>query len=133
MSLFPSSLFPTQAFADYFSMWNELDPARVRQLLDSAVTEDVIFCDPANDHVGRDALAANAIALHAAKPDYEYQVISGFDHHHDRYRYAWRIVERGATVIEGMDVTTVDGNGKLARIDGFFGPLPELPGAAARS
>ncbi len=119
--------FPTPEFERYMAMWNEPDPVARRRHLDFAVADDVVFCDPANFHIGRDALERNATALHAEEPDYEYQVASGFDHHHDRYRYAWQIVKHGEVVLKGMDVTTVDEHGKLQRIDGFFGPLPQVP------
>lgn len=105
-------------------MWNERDPIVRRQHLDFAVADDVEFCDPAHHYVGRDALERNVAELQSAEPDFEYLAASGFDHHHDRYRYAWRIVKHGEVVLEGMDVATINDAGQLQRIDGFFGPLP---------
>ena len=121
------SLFPSEPFEHYLAMWNSGDAATRRHHLERAVTADVIFCDPANHHVGIDALEHNATELNAAEPDFEFEIASGFDHHHDRYRYRWRVVKHGETVLEGMDVTTVDEQGLLQRIDGFFGPIPGRP------
>ena len=107
-------------------MWNERDPVARRRHLEAAVVEDVEFCDPAYDYVGRDALEANVVEVQA-DPDVQFEVASGFDHHHNRYRYNWRVVKHGEVLVQGMDVTTVDADGMLVRIDGFFGPIPELP------
>lgn len=41
-----------ESFAHYNAAWNEPDPARVRARLDLAVTDDVVFADPANHTLG---------------------------------------------------------------------------------
>ena len=51
--------------------------------------------------------------------------------HHDHARYAWELVgPDGAVAVAGLDVATLDADGRLTRIIGFFGELPALATAA---
>ena len=43
----------------------------------------------------------------------------------DLHRYAWEIRRDGELVLPGFDVTEVDAEGRVLRVLGFFGPLPE--------
>lgn len=115
-----------RAMQDYLAMWNERDMTTMRSLLDSAVSEDMVFADPANLHVGRDALAQNVTEFRERFPDADLSVASGVDSQHGRHRYAWRIEVGGELLLEGFDVSTVNGDGLIERVDGFFGPLPPL-------
>ena len=110
----------------YWDMWNEPDVALIRGHLDQAVSEDVLFVDPLHNHVGRDALEANVRTLRTDKPEYFFAMASEFDGHHDRYRYRWDLVKKGRVLIKGFDVTTLNADGMIERIDGFFGELKEL-------
>jgi hypothetical protein len=121
------SLFPIEAFDHYWAMWNERDVALVRMHLERAVTDDVVFCDPVAFHAGRDALEANVRQLRVARPTVEFALGSGVDSHHDRHRYRWRMLRKGRLLLNGFDVATTTADGLIERIDGFFGPLPELP------
>ncbi len=120
------SLFPNNAFANYWKMWNEPDMSLVRQYLDDAVTENFIFCDPNDHHSGRDALEANVRGFRSKYRDAVFVMASGFDTHHDRVRYRWDLTIRGKVYVEGLDVATVSAGGLIERIDGFFGDLPPL-------
>ncbi len=112
-----------QPFDTYFAMWNEVDAAQIRAHLDQAVSEDFIFCDPLHWHVGRDALEDNVQQFRQQYPEATLHVTSGFDHHHNRYRYEWEILRRGRSMLIGTDVATVAASGLIERIDGFFGSL----------
>ena len=120
------SRYSVEAFDHYWEMWNERDPTRVRAHLERAVTDDFVFCDPINFHVGKDALEANVHEFRAEQPDAEFVLASGVDHHHNRHRYRWDFTRRGRVLVEGFDVATVSENGLIERIDGFFGELPGL-------
>lgn len=120
------SLFPEPAFEHYWNMWNETDMSAVRGHLDQAVTPDFIFCDPLHFHVGRDALEENVRTFRGDQPQAEFAIGSGVDSHHNRYRYEWHLLRSGRVLVRGFDVTTVADNGLIERIDGFFGPLPDL-------
>lgn len=121
------SLFPVEAFDHYWMMWNESDLTNVRHHLDRAVTEDFIFCDPVEHHVGRDALEANVTTFRTKYPDAVFELASSVDTHHNRYRYRWDFSLRGKVFVEGLDIATVSDSGLIERIDGFFGALDPPP------
>lgn len=123
------SRYPIRAFEHYWTMWNTSDLAEARRHLDMAVTEDFIFCDPIEFHVGRDALEQNVRQFRSKFPDARFELRSGFDNHHNRYRYRWDMVDDDKVVVEGLDITTVADSGLIERIDGFFGQVPaDIPG-----
>ncbi len=62
--------------------------------------------------------------MKAGIPGAVYSRTSGVDSHHGLYRYSWQISRDGEVVLPGFDVTEVDGDGKVTRVLGFFGPLP---------
>ena len=107
----------------YMQMWNERDPEAIRGHLDAAVTEDCVWVDPLHQHVGRDALEANVREFRGQFPNADLGVGSNVDGHNDRFRYEWVIVNDGELMIRGFDVVTVDVDGMIERVDGFFGTL----------
>lgn len=113
-------------FARYLAAWNEPDPERVGEVLAPAVSPDVLFVDPANTVEGVGPLAAHIREARVAMPTAEYRLVSGIDGHNRRYRYLWQVWNEGSLVIPGMDAVTVDAEGRLERIDGFFGDFPPL-------
>lgn len=114
-----------ESFDHMLAAWNESDPTRVRGHLDLALARDVEFIDPSIETHGIDEFEANVHEVHRQLPGAVYSRISGVDSHHGLHRYAWRIANDGQTVLEGFDVTEADDDGKVRRVLGFFGPLPE--------
>gem|GEM_PF-1544518 len=114
------------ALVAYWTAWNESDLDRVRTHLASAVTSDVEWNDPRDSFVGIDELEAAVRRLRTSKPDYVFTIASEIDQHHDRLRYRWNMTRKNRTLMEGLDVVTVEpSTGLLARVDGFFGhPTP---------
>jgi len=46
--------------------------------------------------------------------------------HHDQLRFAWELAApNGAVTVAGIDVGALASDGRLHRITGFFGELPE--------
>ncbi len=122
------SVSDLECFGDYLAAWNEPDPPRVRALLERSVTDGVVFADPANRTEGREALLALILEAREALPTAAYRQTSGIDGGHDhRYRYLWEVVIDGEVALVGMDCTTIDGDGRIERLDGFFGAFPEAP------
>lgn len=115
----PATPMP-EALDHYWQMWNEPNLDRVRGHLDRAVAKGFEFADPINHHVGRDALETNVRDLRTERPDVEFVLGSAIDGHHGRYRYAWHMKQGGRVVLRGLDVATLDEDGLLLRIDGFF-------------
>ena len=90
---------------------------------------DVLFVDPAHVTHGLDELEAMIVrARRDERPTASYHRISGVDGHNRRYRYLWEVHIDGALAVPGMDVTTVDEEGRIVQIDGFFGEFPPLEG-----
>lgn len=114
------------ALVAYWSAWNEPDVERIRSHLVGAVTEHVEWNDPRDAFVGIDELEQAMRRLRTSKPDYAFVIASEIDRHHDRLRYRWDMVRNGRTLMEGLDVVTLEpSSGLVARVDGFFGhPTP---------
>ncbi len=113
------------AFDQMLAAWNEPDPARIRALLEQALSPDVHFIDPSIDVTGIDGFEANVHEVHERIPGAVYSRTSGVDCHHNLYRYTWAIHRNGELALPGFDVAEVDPAGRIARVMGFFGPLPE--------
>ena len=108
--------------------WNERDAKRVRAHLDKALSPDVVFIDPSIVTRGIDEFEANVHEVHGRLPGADDRRASGVDRHHDVVRYAWEIHRNGELVLPGFDVTELDEEGRVLRVLGFFGPLPESEG-----
>jgi len=115
-----------ESFLHYLAAWNEMDAKGVRPLLEKSCAKDVLFVDPANTTRGIDELEAMIVKARRDRPTASYLRASGVDGHNRRYRYLWEVHIDGKLVLPGMDVTTIDENGKVVQIDGFFGEFPKL-------
>lgn len=110
----------------YWSAWNETDLHAVAALLAHAVTDDVEWNDPRDSVIGIVELEAAIRRLRTDKPDYRFVITSEIDCHNARLRHR-RDMRRGSrTLMEGLDVATLDpATGLINRVDGFFGhPTP---------
>lgn len=118
-----------EPLVSYWAAWNESDLELVPRHLAAAVTEDVVWNDPRDSFVGVSELEAVILRLRSRKPGYHFVIASEIDHHHDRYRYRWDMTSRGRTLMEGLDIVTIDpSRGLICRVDGFFGdPTPLDP------
>ena len=114
------------ALLAYWMAWNETDLDRVHGHLITAVTDNVEWNDPRDSFVGLAELEDAVRRLRTSKPEYSFFIASEIDHHHDRLRYRWDMVRNGRTLMEGLDVVTLErSSGLIARVDGFFGhPTP---------
>lgn len=120
------SAIPT-CITTMLDVWNTRDPAALRSKAEAALTSDAEFVDPHYDIRGVEAFIEMVQAFHAKYADARVERTSGVDLHHDRARYSWAIVGRGGRRFEGFDAVALDlAQGKVRRIDGFFGPLAAL-------
>jgi hypothetical protein len=121
MSALPAC-FPTLLAA-----WNEHDPVKMRHLVEAALTPDVAFTDPNYQIIGIDAFIDQVNDFRAAEGKARLVPTSGVDMHHNRARYAWAVLRTDGTRFDGFDVVEIDPvQGKIKRIDGFFGALPAM-------
>ena len=58
-------------------------------------------------------------------PGAVYSRTSGVDSHHGLHRYSWQTTRDTEVAVSGFDVTEVHGAGKVMRVLGFFGLLPD--------
>lgn len=121
-----------QCFSNLLAAWNEYDPAKMRALVEAALTEDVEFTDPNYQIVGIDAFIDQINEFRAGAGKVRLVPTSGVDMHHDRARYSWAVLQLDGTRFDGFDAVALDmKQGKIKRIDGFFGPLPCVQTSAA--
>ena len=111
----------------YLAAYNETDaPSRVA-LLERSFAPDGRLIDPPLDGAGREGISAMMAAVHQQFPGHTFRRATGIDEHHGHLRYGWELLgPDGGVVLAGTDVGELDGNGRLVRVTGFFGPLPEL-------
>ena len=113
-----------ECFANLLAAWNERDPARLRELVVLSVTADVAFTDPQYTIIGREAFIEMMEAFQERVGEVQLNRTSAVDLHHDRARYSWEIIWPDGRRFEGFDGVALDlAQGKVRRIDGFFGPL----------
>jgi hypothetical protein len=114
------------AFAAVSAAWNEKDLSKIRVHVEKSVTENVVFADPSNFIHGIDAFEKMIKDFRVKYPESVVKRTSGLDGHNNRYRYSWEIYIGEILIVKGFDVATLNENGLIERIDGFFGDLPPL-------
>jgi hypothetical protein len=115
-----------EVLQNYWAMWNETDLDAIRGHLNQAVASNITWADPLHFYLGRDALEANVRALRMDKPEYRFVLSSEIDAHHLRYRYEWQMMRRHRVLMQGLDIVTLDAEGLIERVDGFFGRVLEI-------
>lgn len=116
-----------QLVETYGNAWNEPDEAARRSLLEDAWGDDAVYCDPTAMVTGREELLAHIAGFRQAFDGARIEPTSGVDEHHGWFRFAWRMVDaEGSSPMEGFDVGSVGGDGRIERIVGFFGPFPSV-------
>ena len=113
----------------YLAAYGEPDAARRRELVDQVWAEGGQLVDPPADAEGLDAISAMGDLVQEHFAGHTFRRTTGIDQHHGVARYGWELVDPdGAVAIAGIDVATLDADGRLARVTGFFGDLPGLEG-----
>ncbi|MHB8466116.1 MAG: nuclear transport factor 2-like protein [Acidimicrobiales bacterium] len=111
----------------YLSAYNETDAAARMALLKDAFTADGQLIDPPLDGVGHQGISDMMAAVHQQFAGHTFRRSSGIDEHHGHLRYGWQLLDpTGQVVLAGTDVGQLAPDGRLARITGFFGPLPDV-------
>jgi hypothetical protein len=114
-----------QVLKAYGDAWAEPDTNKRRRLLETAWADDGLYQDPSGEAAGRESLVAHIGGFHTSFPGARIELTSGTDRHHDRIRFAWRMVTADGTVaVEGVDFGRVGADGRLTEIIGFFGAKP---------
>jgi hypothetical protein len=116
---------PAQAITTYGAAWNEPDAARRAELLEEAWATDGAYLDPTGHAEGRDALVAHIGGFQEMMPGHTIDMTSGVDEHDGVFRFAWVMRNADGDVLEGMDYGELADDGRISRIVGFFGPIPD--------
>jgi SnoaL-like domain len=108
----------------YIAVFNEADTERRRALIAETFTSDATYLDPLMSGDGADGIDAMVAGVHQQFPGHRFELTQGPDAHHDRVRFAWRLVAPGGeqAVGRGVDFATVAGDGRLRAITGFLEP-----------
>ena len=110
----------------YFAVFAETDAAKRAELIPQAWAEDCAYVDPLVQASGREAINAMVGSLQEQFPGHAVTLSSGLDAHHNLVRFGWDLTDAdGTLVMQGLDVGIVAEDGRLSRIGGFFGPLPD--------
>ena len=113
-----------QSFDSMLAAWNELDADQIRGHLEHALSPAARFVDPTIVTEGIDEFEQNVRGFRAKYPDSRCERTSGVDSHHNLHRYSWAIHSGQGLIVAGFDVVETDDAGLVARVEGFFGPLP---------
>ncbi len=112
----------------YGQAWCEPDAARRLALLEHCWAGDGLYCDPTARTEGRAALSDLIAAVHVRFPGGTLEITSGAGIHHEYVQFSWRLLTAdGAVAVQGVDFGTLDADGRLCQVIGFFGDLPPLP------
>ena len=114
------------AFDHMLAAWNERDPKQIRQHLEQGLAPDVRFIDPSIETHGIDEFEANVREFRQRLPEAVCSRVSGVDSHHRLHRYHWQIHAGDKLLVDGFDVVEVNEDDKVLRVEGFFGPVPDL-------
>jgi len=113
----------------YLAMWNEEDPEARQRCIAEAWAEGAVYRDPLLEADGAEGLDAMVVTVHGHYPGHRFRRTTGVDLHHDSVRFGWELVAPdGAVTVAGIDVASLAADGRLQRVTGFFGPLPDFEG-----
>ena len=105
----------------WFVALNELDPAIRGVLVEETWTPDGRWVDPPFEGEGHKAINGMIGSIYEHYPNHRFRRASAIDAHHDSLRIGWELVSPdGDVVLAGTDVGMLDGDGRLARVTGFF-------------
>jgi SnoaL-like domain len=108
----------------YIAMWNETSAEARRAIIAETWSEDATYIDPLMSGQGAADLDAMVSGVQEQFPGHRFELTSGPDHHHDRVRFAWRLVgaNGGPAVAHGVDFATLAADGRLRSVTGFLEP-----------
>ena len=103
----------------------EPDPATRAELLAAVWAPTGALFDPPFEGEGLDAIAAMTDVVLTHYAGHTFHWTTDVDAHHTFARYGWELVAPdGTAAVTGTDIVEIDAEGRLTRIVGFFGPLP---------
>jgi hypothetical protein len=112
----------------YVAAWSEADEEKRQALLEISWAEDGVYVDPMAEVAGREALVQHIGRILQRFAGSRIILTSGVDEHHGKIRFTWARVEPdGGTLRGGIDFGEIGEDGRLIRINGFFGSPVAIP------
>jgi hypothetical protein len=112
----------------YIAAWNEADPGRRRELIDSLWAVDGSYTDPLADVSGRDGIDATIAAVQQQFPGLVFRLGGPVDANHNQARFSWHLgadSPAGAEpLVIGFDVAVVNDEGQIRSVHGFLDKVP---------
>jgi hypothetical protein len=109
----------------YLAVWNEIDAAKRRALIDEVFAEHASYVDPMAEAHGRDAIDATVAAVQAQFAGWTFTLAGPVDAHHQQARFTWALGPDGVEpIVVGFDVAVCDDNGRLTSVLGFLDKVP---------
>jgi hypothetical protein len=114
----------TSVVDSYIAMWNETGADARRSLIAATWSDDGAYLDPVMSGDGPAGIDAMVAGAQQQFPGARFELTAGPDLHHDRVRFAWRMVggDDGAEIARGVDFATVANDGRLRSVTGFLEP-----------
>lgn len=110
----------------HLAAYCEADPGRRAELFAAVWDPAGRLLDPPLAGDGVDEIAALVDAVLTHYPEHRFQRTTAVDEHHGHARYGWALVAPdGAASVTGTDVVELDADGRITKVVGFFGDLPE--------
>jgi hypothetical protein len=110
----------------HLAAYGEPDAAKRRPLIEQVWTREGELLDPPFEGRGHDEISAMADVVQQHYAGHSFRRTSGIDEHHGFARYGWELAAPdGAVAVAGVDVAQLDEDGRIVRITGFFGELPD--------
>jgi hypothetical protein len=108
----------------YVEMFNEPDDVARAELGKDVFADDGRLVDPLVDATGPVQIAAAIGALQAQMPGHSLARTTAVDTHHDQARFGWTVNgPDGSVAVAGIDVVSLDADGRIQQAAGFFGEL----------
>jgi len=109
----------------YIEVWNEVDPAHRRRLMEACWIEGASYVDPTMQGTGREQIDALIGAVHARFPGHRFTLRGQPDGYGDRVRFSWALAAPGApAVAHGTDFGIMAADGCLSAVTGFLDQTP---------
>lgn len=117
-----------ETIATYFEAWHAESLEECAGLLRACCARDIAYCDPKYTTRGLGELAKRIYGGREKFPGHHVEVTSAIDGYQDTFRYAWVFVSGDGNVrLPGIDIVVRDGEGRIATLTSFFGPLDTRP------
>ncbi|MEM7091191.1 MAG: nuclear transport factor 2 family protein [Pseudomonadota bacterium] len=111
-----------EVISAYGAAWQETNSEQRLSLLDLAWADDGRYSDPTADVSGRQNLSDHIGHVLASSNGGRVELTSATNTHHDVAHFTWRMVAPdGSVMVSGHDFVQFAGDGRIARLAGFFG------------